>query len=219
VAVVARKAARKPAKKAARVGLEFGARRIAKRLPAPTDALHALVRRARKLGALAEGESVRSVPIQCSVDVAVPLEVAYDEWMALEFLPEGAHRIVEIERDGEDVLLGRLTGTGRSADWEAEIRDERVDESFAWRSVAGSDCAGLITFHRLGQRLTRLELELDVVPVRLSEAALLMLRIADRRARTDLRCFKARVERISPDDYPRLDEETGSQTDDDEEKE
>jgi uncharacterized membrane protein len=150
---------------------------------------------------------VRRLPIQLSIDVAVPVEVAWDEWMTLESLPEGMHRVEDIDRDGDDVLVGRLSGVKVDDYWEAEILDEREDESFAWRSSEGSDCAGLITFHRLSERLTRVELELDVIPSRMGEAAGLALHVADHRAERELRAFKARVEQISPDDYPPLDDE------------
>jgi len=103
----------------------------------------------------------------------------------------------------------------QNAAWQAEIREERTNESFAWRSTKGSDCLGLATFHRLAERLTRIELELDVVPVRPAEAFELMVHIADRRAETDLRRFKARLERISPDDYPSLVEVAGDGADSD----
>jgi len=148
------------------------------------------------------------LPIQCSVDVAVPIEVVYDEWMALEFLPEGSHCVTEIERT-DDGLVGKINGSLRSTAWEAEILDERDCESFAWRSTQGSDCAGLITFHQLGERLTRLELQLDVLPVGGREAFQLSLHTADRRAEAQLRRFKARLETMSPDAY-----EDGRQTDD-----
>src|SRR5947209_9367499 len=72
---------------------------------------------AKRLPALAERASngdgtpliarIRSLPIQCSVDIAVPLEVAYDEWMKLEFVPEGAHRVEEIKRRGNR-LRGKI---------------------------------------------------------------------------------------------------------------
>jgi len=143
----------------------------------------------------------RHLPIQVSVDIAVPLQLAYDEWMRLEFLPEGSHTVEQVERDGPDALTGRLNTRPWPRRWEAEIRDERDCESFAWRSVKGSDCAGLVTFHDLGERLTRLELQLDIVPVRPLEAAQFALRLADARARNELRRFKARLETISPDAY------------------
>jgi uncharacterized membrane protein len=150
---------------------------------------------------------VRRIPIQRSIDIGVPIEVVWDEWMALESLPEGMHRVVDIERDGDDVLVGRLSGLRIERDWEAEILDERDCQSFAWRSYAGSDCAGLATFHHLATSLTRIELQLDVVPTRIGEAAGLAVHLADHRAETELRAFKARVETIDPDQYPPLDDE------------
>jgi uncharacterized membrane protein len=139
------------------------------------------------------------VPVQRSIDVAVPIRVAWEEWMALESLPEGAHRVHEIERDG-DALYGRLDVSGQP-EWRAEVTDEREQESFAWRSLQGSDCAGLITFHQLSDRLTRLELDLDALPTSPTEAVALNTPLAQRRAALELRRFKAHVEFINPDTY------------------
>lgn len=136
------------------------------------------------------------LPIQCSVDVAVPIRVAWKEWMALDHLPEGVHTVTDIDRTGD-----KLTGRCRGGRWRAEIIDERPQESFAWRSLQGSDCAGLITFHPLSDRLTRLELNLDVLPTTGAEMGALSTHLADRRAQRDLRKFKARVELINPDVY------------------
>lgn len=195
-------------------------RTVAEHLPDPREALSALPDHPVSNGAMPLTQRIRSVPIQCSIDIAVPLEVACEEWMRLEFLPEGAHRVVDIKRRGNR-LRGRIAGVrAQHSSWRAQIREERPYESFAWRSVAGSDCLGLITFHRLAERLTRLELELDVVPVRAPEAFELLVHVADRRAEIDLRRFKARLERISPDDYPAYLERAGEsqQGDHDEEE-
>lgn len=146
-------------------------------------------------------EQLRRVPVQVSLDVAVPVAVAYDEWMQLDSLPEGAHHVQAIKRRGE-LLSGKIHASNAARRWKAEIRDERRDQSFAWRSTRGSDVAGLITFHRIGERLTRLELNLDIVPVSTSEAIALTLRLSDRMALAELRRFKLRVETMSPDAYP-----------------
>ncbi len=154
---------------------------------------------ARNAGELAGQALKRRLPVQRSVDVAVPLRVAWREWMKLQSLPEGAHRVSDISRKG-DRLTGRLDGP-RSAGWTADVLDEREEQSFAWQSREGSDCAGLVTFHALSERLTRIELSLDVVPTTPLESITLLTRLADRRAETELRRFKARVELISPDAY------------------
>jgi uncharacterized membrane protein len=146
-----------------------------------------------------ESAMSKRLPIQVGVDVAVPIAFAWEEWMTFEWMTEGVHRIVDVERDGDE-LLGELSGP-RSAEWVAEIVDERDEQSFAWRSIEGSDCAGLVTFHQLSDRLTRVELDLDVLPTNPAEAASLALRIGRRRAESELRRFKAHVEFISPDVY------------------
>jgi uncharacterized membrane protein len=144
----------------------------------------------------------RSLPIQRSVDVAVPIDVAWDHWMDFEFLPEGTHRVADVERDDDDHLVGHIRGVHMAREWEAEIVDERIDESFAWHSMGSSDTSGLVTFHELGERLTRIELHLDVIPGGVADAVALVLRVADRRADAELRRFKAEVEAIDPDEYP-----------------
>jgi uncharacterized membrane protein len=177
------------------------------RLPHPSDLVpkrpEALLLAAVPAGIQAArmARRARRLPIQRCVDIAVPVQVAYDEWMRFEFLPEGAHTVENIERAGDGQLSGKIKGPLWSRKWEAEIRDERDCESFAWRSVKGSDCAGLITFHELGERLTRLELQLDIIPLGPRETAEFALHLADARARNELRRFKARLETISPDAY------------------
>ena len=190
---VAKKVAKKAAKKAAKTMVRTTAQMTA-----------TAVRRAADRAALAgrtayEASTSNLVPIQLSIDVAVPIHVAWEEWRSWGALPEGVHRIVDVERDG-DVLFGHIAGP-RSVDWEAEIKDEREDESFAWLSVSGTDVAGLATFHRLSERLTRIELDLDVVPTNPSEALTMALHIAHHHAEADLRRFKAHAEFLSPDEY------------------
>ena len=149
----------------------------------------------------------RRVPIQVSIDIAVPIDVVWDEWMTFESLSEGVDRIEDVERDGDE-LYGRIAGRlGR--EWAAEILDERPCESFAWRSVQGSDCAGLVTFHELADRLTRVEVDLDVVPNGPAQAITFASHIAHRRAEAELRRFKARLEFINPDEY----EQAGTEKD------
>jgi uncharacterized membrane protein len=172
-----------------------------RRVTVAADAL-----RSRALDAAATATDVdttRRPPIQAAVDVAVPCYVAWHEWARLEWLPEGVNGVIKVKRKG-DKLTGRLRGdTGGR--WTAHVLDERERDSFAWESERGSDCAGLITFHALADRLTRIELSLDVRPLSIAQAAALSTRWADRRAAADLRRFKARLELINPDSYPKPD--------------
>jgi uncharacterized membrane protein len=196
LARLARRSARRAAGKLARKAIAGGA-----------EGARAMVERAGLSGIDMVGDYARQLPIQRAVDVAVPLELAWEEWMKFNYFPEGAHRVKDVEREG-DHLVGRV-GAPSAGEWEAEILEERTRESFAWHSVDGADCAGLVTFHRLGERLTRIELNLDVRPIGVAEAVALALHVADRRTGADLRRFKAHVELIDPATY-----EEGDDSDD-----
>jgi uncharacterized membrane protein len=196
---VARRLALMALKKAANRILQSGATGLRTATLRAVDESRELVSRAMTPG----------VPVQCAIDVAVPLRVAWEEWMNLDSLPEGAHRVHRIERDGDE-LHGEIDAPGQSQ-WRAEIIDERAEDSFAWRSVEGSDCAGLITFHRLSDKLTRLELDLDALPTSPAEAVTLNTPLARRRTVTELRRFKAHVEFMNPDVYQQDDESDDSE--------
>jgi uncharacterized membrane protein len=187
-------------KKAASKALQGGEKAAARALQNGAGAAReAAVRVAEESRELIQRAMTPRVPVQRSIDVAAPLHVAWGEWMKLDSLPEGVHRVVDIERDGDE-LYGRVDAAGQP-EWRAEVLDERDQDSFAWRSVDGSDCAGLITFHRLSDKLTRLELELDALPSTPAEAIALNTPIAGHRAEIELRRFKAHVEFMNPDTY------------------
>jgi uncharacterized membrane protein len=205
--------ARTLAKRTAKKGLTAVGR---KSLSAGGEALRSLADSAGTLGRQAVRSGMARVvdhrpPVQASVDVAAPISVVWSEWMTFEWFTEGLHNIEDVERDGDE-LTGRVVAP-HERDWHAEVVDEREQQAFAWRSDEGTDCAGLVTFHQLSDRLTRVEADLDVLPTNPSETLLLSLPIPARRAERVLQLFKAHVEFINPDTY----EEEGSDESDSDE--
>src|SRR5438270_9135576 len=83
-------AARKGVKLIAKRAVEAGARAI----QSATD------RSAVGGKGAVEAALSRRLPIQVSIDVAVPVAVAWEEWMSWGMLTEGVHRIEDVERDG-----------------------------------------------------------------------------------------------------------------------
>jgi len=190
----------KPNKFARKLAGKAAKRLLSKALESAAGVVRAAAERAAETThEAAERTAEKRLPIQRSIDIAVPIRVAWEEWQAFEFIPEGVDTVTDIERDG-NTLVGQTTGM-RPHEWSAEILDERDLESFAWQSHVGSDCAGLVTFHELSDRLTRIELNLDVVPASVGETLQLATHRADRKAELDLRRFKARLELINPDLY------------------
>jgi uncharacterized membrane protein len=144
----------------------------------------------------------RRMPIQQSVDVGAPLEVVYDQFTQFEDFPKFMHRVERAEqRDDEHVVFTeKMWGIRRQ--WEAEIVEQRPDERIVWKTTSGMNHVGVVTFHELAERLTRVELNLDLDPDGPIEKIARGARFVKRAARADLKRFKAFVEM--------RDEETGA---------
>src|SRR4051794_24586508 len=144
----------------------------------------------------------RRMPIQQAVDVAAPLDVVYDQFTQFEDYPKFMHRVERAEqRDEAHVVFSeKIWGVRRQ--WEAEIVEQSPDERIVWKTVSGMSHVGVVTFHELGDRLTRIELNVDIDPDGPIEKIARGARFAKRAARADLKRFKAFVEM--------RDEETGA---------
>src|SRR3954451_11286240 len=136
----------------------------------------------------------RRLPVQEAVDVAAPLETVYDRFTHFEDFPKFMHRVESVdERDDDHVVFHeKIWGVRRQ--WEAEIVDEEPCTRIAWRTTSGMQHAGVVTFHELSERLTRIELNLDVDPDGTVEKIASGGRFIKRAARADLKRFKAFVE-------------------------
>jgi uncharacterized membrane protein len=179
---------------------------IAKRLgPRLKDTLGPRIEEAGGAGALARdalarfsraggGERGLPFPLHDSVDVAVPLETAYNQFTQFEDFPEFMHGVEEVEQDDDTHLVWHAHVWGLRRSWDVEITDQQPNERIAWRTVSGSETTGVVTFHRLGDRLTRIEVIVSVQPEGMLEKAASGLRISARVLRSDLTRFKAFVE-------------------------
>jgi uncharacterized membrane protein len=136
----------------------------------------------------------RRMPIQQSVDVAVPVETAWKLWNKYDDYPRFMHRVESAEKvDPKHVhFSGKIWGISRQ--WQTEITEKRTYEIVAWTSEDGLENAGVVTFHKLAPRLTRIELSLDVNPHGPIEKIGRGMRFTKRAARADLHRFKAYAE-------------------------
>jgi uncharacterized membrane protein len=129
-----------------------------------------------------------------TIEVDVPVRVAYDQWAQFESFPkfmEGVERVVQVD---DTTLEWTATIAGVVKNWRAEITEQRPDELVAWRSTDGARNDGAVAFEALGPTRTRLELTLDVEPEGLVEKAGDALGVVERRVRGDLDRFKAFIE-------------------------
>jgi hypothetical protein len=136
----------------------------------------------------------RRMPIQQSVDVAVPLETAYNQFSQFEDWPQFMHRVTRVTQDDETQIGFATKIWGKTKEFKADIETQRPDDRIKWRVSQGITHAGVVSFHELAPRLTRVEVSLDVQPGSLLEKAARGMRHIKRAVRADLHRYKAFIE-------------------------
>jgi uncharacterized membrane protein len=136
----------------------------------------------------------RRMPVQQAVDVAVPIETAYNQWTQYEDWTEFMHRITRVSQDDPCTINFQAKIWTRTRDFEAEIITQRPDERIKWQVAQGITHTGVVTFHELAPRLTRIEINMDVEPGGMIEKAARGMRHVKRAVRADLHRFKAYIE-------------------------
>ena len=136
----------------------------------------------------------RRMPVQQYVDVAVPIETAYNQWTQFEDWPTFMHRVTRVTQEDECTVSFATKIWGKTKEFEAKIETQRPEERIKWRVSSGITHSGVVTFHELAPRLTRIELTFDVDPGSLIEKAARGMRHVKRAARADLHRYKAFIE-------------------------
>ncbi|MBD0693221.1 SRPBCC family protein [Streptomyces sp. CBMA123] len=130
-----------------------------------------------------------------SVDVAVPLHTAYNQWTQFEEFPrfmEGVDAVTQLD-DRHNHWRTSIGGVSREFD--TEIVDQQPDERIAWRTRDGEvDQKGVVTFQRLDDRHTRVNMAIDFRPEGMAEKAGDVMGVVDRRVKGDLKRFKEFIE-------------------------
>ncbi|MBV1939392.1 SRPBCC family protein [Streptomyces sp. NPDC060006] len=130
-----------------------------------------------------------------SVEVEVPVSIAYNQWTQFEEFPnfmEGVEEIRQLD-DRHNRWTTKIGGVKREFD--TEIVDQFPDERITWRTTSGdTKQKGTVSFQRLDETHTRVQLVMDVEPTGMAEKAADMTGTIDRRVKGDLRRFKEYIE-------------------------
>jgi uncharacterized membrane protein len=136
----------------------------------------------------------RRMPVQQAVDVAVPLETAYNQWTQFEDWPEFMHRVTRVTQEDDCTVSFATKIWGKTKEFQADIETQRPDQRIKWRVSQGITHTGVVTFHELAPSLTRIEINIDVDPGSLIEKAARGMRHIKRAVRADLHRYKAFIE-------------------------
>jgi uncharacterized membrane protein len=129
-----------------------------------------------------------------SIDVSVPVSTAYNQWTQFESFPQFMDGVREI-RQLDDTHTHWVTQIGGiTREFDATITEQHPDQRVAWKSDGGPTHAGVVTFHRLDDRTTRVTAQMDIDPEGFVEQVGDKLGILNHRVSGDLKRFKEFIE-------------------------
>jgi uncharacterized membrane protein len=142
------------------------------------------------------GMSRRSVPrtITESIEIAVPVAVAYNQWTQFEEFPLFMEGVEHVQRLDDARLRWVATAAGKRAEWDAKILEQHPDRQISWISEDGKETHGTVSFERRGEARARVRLSMTYQAERLAEAVGSAAGLDERRIRGDLERFKELVE-------------------------
>ncbi|HEY6114013.1 MAG TPA: SRPBCC family protein [Gaiellaceae bacterium] len=131
--------------------------------------------------------------IEKSIDVGVPVSVAYDQWTQFEEFPQFMDGIVEVKQLDDTHLHWVADIDGERKEWKAEVIEQEPDRVVAWRSVEGLENSGRVEFEPIdsGTRVS-VAMQYDAEGVKESLGAL--FGVDGRQVANDLESFRELVE-------------------------
>jgi uncharacterized membrane protein len=140
------------------------------------------------------GDATSSTNIIESIDVGVPLSVAYNQWTEFGSFPSFMKKVENVDAQDDNKLTFKAQIFLSHRTWEATILEQVPDERIVWRSKGEKGHVdGAVTFHELGPNLTRILLVLEYYPQGLFEKTGNLWRAQGRRAKAELKHFRRHV--------------------------
>ncbi|HEX2050279.1 MAG TPA: SRPBCC family protein [Actinomycetota bacterium] len=132
--------------------------------------------------------------IEKSIDVEVPVHVAYNQWTQFEEFPHFMEGVEKVNQLDDTHLHWVAEIAGQHREWDARITEQKPDERIAWAAEGDTRHAGVVTFHRIDANTTRVMLQLEYEPSGFAEKAGDVLGIVQRRTEGDMKRFKEFIE-------------------------
>ncbi|WP_232429380.1 SRPBCC family protein [Noviherbaspirillum autotrophicum] len=132
--------------------------------------------------------------VEESIDVDVPISTAYNQWTQFEDFPQFMSSVHEVRQFDDTRLHWKATVAGKEKQWDAEITHQIPDKKIAWRSTTGVPNAGAVTFDRLSDTRTRINLKMSYSPETFTEKVGDTLGAVKLQAKQNLSRFKEMLE-------------------------
>ncbi|GGW22595.1 SRPBCC family protein [Streptomyces xantholiticus] len=129
-----------------------------------------------------------------SVDVGVPVREAYNQWTRYQDFPTFARGVKSASPVDDTSSDWNLKVLWSNRSWKARTTEQIPDSRICWTSEGAKGTAkGVVTFHPLGDSLTRVLLIIEYYPKGLFEKTGNIWRAQGRRVRLDLKHFARHV--------------------------
>ncbi len=102
--------------------------------------------------------------IEKSVEVDVPVRMAYNQWTQFEEFPKFMEGVQEVTQLDDTHLHWKAKIAGKDKQWNAVITEQKPDQRIAWKSTDGAKNAGVVTFHRLSDSKSKVMVQMDYEP-------------------------------------------------------
>ena len=127
-------------------------------------------------------------------EINAPVQKVYNQWTQFEEFPRFMDGVESIRQVDDTHLHWVAKVGGKREEFDAEVTEQTPDQRIAWNSTNGATHAGVVTFHRLDEDLTRIMLQLDIEPDGVVEKVGDALGVAKRQVKGDLERFKELIE-------------------------
>jgi uncharacterized membrane protein len=132
--------------------------------------------------------------IEQSIELDVPVTTAYNQWTQFEEFPQFMEGVESVTQLDDTHLRWVADIGGTRYEWKAEITEQHPDERVAWKSVDGKTNSGVVTFHRLEDRRSRIMVQMEFEPEGVAETVASAIGADERRVKGDLERFKQLIE-------------------------
>jgi uncharacterized membrane protein len=137
------------------------------------------------------GKKLKVTNIVESVDVGVPVKLAYNQWTQFSDFPRFMKKVENVDQPEEQRINWKAQVFWSHRTWEATVLEQVPDDRIVWRSKGPKGHVdGAVTFHELAPNLTRILLVLEYHPQGLFERTGNLWRAQGRRARLELKHFR-----------------------------
>jgi uncharacterized membrane protein len=132
--------------------------------------------------------------VEKDIEVEVPVTTAYNQWTQFEEFPRFMEGVERVQQLDDQRLHWVAKIGGKTKEWDAKIVEQQPDRRVAWRSEAGDENAGVVTFEPSATGKTRVHLQMDYQPEGVVESAGSAIGVVSRRIQGDLERFKEFIE-------------------------